>query len=174
MSVIGIDPGLDGAIARLSSKSLAIFDVPAVKARSRGREVNLPALRDIVLKLEEEPFSIELVVIEKNASRPNEGGASGRKSGIVEGILLGAFTMMDAKILRVTPNSWKKSLRLTSDKEYSRTRAIEEFPKYHELFSLKKHHNRAEAALMTLYGYTLLKTENTKKVRRRPRLSDVL
>ena len=173
MRVAGVDPGLDGAIAVLDEeRHLEVFDVPTMKARSRGREINLPALKQIVFGSIVVP--IKAVFIERNSSRPNEGSAAGRKGGLVEGVLLGAFAMHDTKVNRVPPGVWKKRMRLTRDKEYSRTRAIEEFPEYHELFKLKKHHNRAEAALLALYGLEELQIELPPRRRPRPRLSDVL
>lgn len=151
MKAMGIDPGLDGAIATWDGKELIIRDVPAIKARSRGREVSLPPLRKIIYELNEPPCDV--VYIERNSSRPAEGGASGRKSGLVEGILVGAAVMQCVATYRPTPNQWKKKCGLTADKEYSRTKAIETFPEFHELFSRKKDHNRAEAALLAYFAY---------------------
>lgn len=149
MKILGVDPGLQGALASWDGKQLIIIDVPIVKARSRGNEINLPALTDVVHKLA--PFNIAYV--ERNSVRPKEGIASAQKNGLVAGMLLGCIAMCCRQINRPTPNQWKKVMKLTKDKEYSITRAIEEFPDYHDLFARKKDHGRAEAALLALYGY---------------------
>lgn len=150
MKVLGIDPGLQGALATWDGKQLTIIDVPIVKARSRGNEVNLPALADVVSQLA--PF--DAAYVERNSSRPHEGVSSARKGGLVEGILLGCIIMCCRKVYRPTPRQWKKVMRLTKDKNYSITKAIEAFPDYHHFFVRKKDHGRAEAALLALYGYT--------------------
>ena len=154
MRVLGVDPGLQGALATWNGKQLVIMDVPIMKARARGNEVNLPALADVMHRLA--PFNIAYV--ERNSVRPEEGISSAQKNGLVAGILLGCAAMCCRQINRPTPNQWKKVMKLTKDKEYSRTRAIEEFPDYYDLFSRKKDHGRAEAALLALYGYTATRT----------------
>jgi hypothetical protein len=52
----------------------------------------------------------------------------------------------------VTPGKWKKHFQLTSDKEQSRELAIRLFPGSAFQFNRKKHHGRAEAALLARYG----------------------
>ena len=149
MRVLGVDPGLQGALATWDGKQLIIIDVPIVKARARGNEINLPALADVVRKLT--PF--DFAYVERNSVRPKEGISSAQKNGLVAGMLLGCVAMCCRQIYRPTSQLWKKVMRLTKDKEYSRTKAIEEFPDYHHFFARKKDHNRAEAALLALYGY---------------------
>ncbi len=150
MIVLGVDPGLQGALATWDGIVLHVEDIPIVKARTRGNEVNLPAFADLVRKLA--PF--DAAYVERNSSRPHEGISSARKGGLVEGIILGCVMVYREKITRVAPTQWKKVMKLTKDKEYSITRVIELFPTYHHFFSRKKDHNRAEAALLALYGYT--------------------
>ena len=151
MKILGVDPGLQGALATWDGKILKVFDVPIVKARGRGNEINLPALADVIHSLA--PF--DEAYVERNSIRPNEGISSAQKNGLVAGILLGCIVMCCLYINRPTPTFWKRAMKLTKEKEYSRTRAIEEFPDYHYLFARKKDHGRAEAALLAQYGYML-------------------
>jgi hypothetical protein len=51
----------------------------------------------------------------------------------------------------VSPAKWKRALGL-SDAETSRAKAIETWPTQAGLFARKRDHNRAEAALLGLYG----------------------
>ena len=164
MRILGIDPGLQGALATWDGKQLIVVDVPIMKARTRGNEINLPALSDVVSQLA--PF--EVAYVERNSVRPEEGISSAQKNGLVAGMLLGCVVMCCRQINRPTPTYWKRAMKLTKDKEYSRTRAIEEFPDYHHFFARKKDHNRAEASLLALYGYRqYLANEPRKRLRRR-------
>ena len=162
MKILGVDPGLQGALATWNGKQLVIMDVPIVKARARGNEINLPALADVVRKLA--PF--DAAYVERNSVRPKEGVSSAQKNGLVAGMLLGCIAMCCRHIIRPTPTQWKKILGLTSDKDYSRTKAIETFPDYHELFARKKDHGRAEAALLALYGLSCEHFHTLENVRK--------
>ncbi len=159
MKILGVDPGLQGALATWDGKQLVIIDVPIVKARARGNEINLPALVDAVRDLT--PFNI--AYIERNSVRPKEGISSAQKNGLVAGMLLGCVASHCPQINRPTPTQWKRVMKLTKDKDYSRTRAIEEFPDYHYFFGRKKDHGRAEAALLALYGYRQDRTIKPRK-----------
>jgi crossover junction endodeoxyribonuclease RuvC len=55
-------------------------------------------------------------------------------------------------VRHATPSRWKKALGLNGEAEASRARAIETWPNRADLFARKKDHNRAEAALLGLYG----------------------
>ena len=52
----------------------------------------------------------------------------------------------------VTPAKWKGHFGLNRDKGVSRSKAMERFPEYAQLFSRVKDDGRAEAALIALYG----------------------
>ncbi len=162
MRVLGVDPGLQGALATWDGRRLVVIDVPIVKARARGNEINLPALVDAVRDLT--PF--DAAYVERNSVRPKEGISSAQKNGLVAGMLLGCVAMQCRQIHRPTPTQWKKKLGLTKDKEYSRTKAIEIFPYYHELFARKKDHGRAEAALLALYGLSCEHFHTLENVRK--------
>ena len=68
------------------------------------------------------------------------------------GTILGVIGALVIPVRRVSPAKWKKALGLNSDGETSRARAIETWPEQAHLFERKKDHNRAEAALLALYG----------------------
>jgi crossover junction endodeoxyribonuclease RuvC len=68
----------------------------------------------------------------------------------VEGACL-AIPLARIPLVMVEPASWKKKLRLPGkNKEASRQRALNLFPRAHELLAKKKHHGRAEAALIVV------------------------
>jgi hypothetical protein len=55
-------------------------------------------------------------------------------------------------VRHVSPAKFKRALGLNSDGEASRARAIDTWPMSADLFSRKRNHNRAEAALLGLYS----------------------
>ena len=53
----------------------------------------------------------------------------------------------------VTPQLWKKAMRLVADKDAARQRAVQLFPERAEWFRRVKDDGRAEAAMIALYGW---------------------
>jgi len=95
---------------------------------------------------------IHEVWIETVSARPGEGVASSFNFGRSYGSLRATCTANFLKVRECSPRSWKRSMGLAADKEASRQRASAEFPRFAHLWALKKHHGRAEAALIALYG----------------------
>jgi len=143
MLVVGVDPGLSGAIAWvLDGKLLDAVDMPIMDGR-----VDAAALADLVLA----HGSPQVVVVEKVASMPGQGVVSTFKFGQSYGTLLGVFGALKLSLVHVTPRKWKGSMGLSSDKEMARARAIDTWPELCDLFKRKKDHGRAEASLIALW-----------------------
>jgi hypothetical protein len=83
---------------------------------------------------------------------PGQGVSStfkfGRTCGQLQGILAGLFV----PTFLVRPAVWKLALGLTSDKYMSMELASKVFPEKKDMWVLKKHNDRAEAALLAYYG----------------------
>ena len=150
--ILGVDPGLTGAVALWddSLDALEVRDAPTVEikvGRSKNRTVYLKsAYKDIIKTLEPDLAIVE----EVNGIKGQSASASfnfGRGLGLLEGILI-AF---DVPIHPVSPIAWQRALRVPAGKDGSRLRATQLYPAYSHLFSLKKHHGRAEAALIARY-----------------------
>lgn len=147
----GIDPGLTGALAFLNTKTstLSVHDMPVVKVttgdttRSRLDIERLPALFD-----DEAP---DLAMIEKVHSTPNDGHVGAFTFGKATGLVIGVMAGMGIPFEEVTPGKWKKDLRVPADKEEAVRVASRLLPHCRELWTRKKDHGRAEAALITLY-----------------------
>lgn len=146
MVVIGVDPGLSGAIAWVEDgKILDVTDLPVMDGR-----IDASTLADMI---ESHPKP-ECVVIEKVSSMPGQGVASTFKFGQSYGALLGVFGALKYKIVHVTPRRWKRDMGLSSDKEMARAAAIDRWPESAHYLSRKKDHGRAEAALLVAwYSY---------------------
>ena len=193
MRVVGIDPGLTGAIASWNGKELLIEDVPKMKAAKRGNEVNLPELKVVMRRVFDHGESVDAVYSERPQLRPaviRKGGKKGDKHVVgqgvasqakffeVAGLLTGAATMRCDNLFQPTPSQWKKVMKLGRDKEIIRTKAIKEFPKFALYFKRKGDHNRAEAAFLALHGFQQELTKQGKptetKRRKRVRLRDLV
>jgi len=159
-AIIGIDPGLGGALARLwpASQILQIADMPTLnvgKGKSNKRVIDEYALARLI---DDWAKDSACVWLEQVGVRPGEGGVGaftfGRGYGLVRGICAANFlTIHD-----VTPQSWKKTLRVAGDKDQARQRASALFPRHAQHWNLKKHDGRAEAAMIALYGAGRIET----------------
>lgn len=154
MLILGVDPGIKGAIALYDGgSSVVVRDMPITKAKGRGNEINVGALADDMDLL----FSVaDHAFIENVQARPHDGRGSLFKFGYSAGLIRGLVVGSRIPVTMVTPAKWKLDMGLTSDKDYSRTRASELFPESASEFRLKKDNNKAEAALIAYYGRKII------------------
>tara|TARA_R110000765_G_scaffold16975_4_gene46929 strand:+ start:2495 stop:2974 length:480 start_codon:yes stop_codon:yes gene_type:complete len=150
LGVVGIDPGLSGAIAHMYDGVIVTVDMPifeVIKAKKKQREVDAVQLSTIIAN-----FNPSMIVLEKVHAMPGQGVTSmfnfGRAFGAVEGVV-GALRI---PITHVTPQRWKSALRLSSDKGESRRLATQLFPASADQWTRVKDDGRAEAALLAWYG----------------------
>lgn len=161
MRVIGIDPGLDGAIAFYDGIELRVLEVPALKARGRGREVNFSRLWvDFFTIVKHPAWKLDSyhTFFEHNSVRPHEGVSSAFKNGYTTGAL--RMLVANRPVTLVTPGKWKKAMGLGPAKDASVARASELFPGYAGLFVGPRGGPKdgpAEAALIAYYGFNQLK-----------------
>ena len=148
MVILGIDPGLSGALALLTPGGIEVFDVPTLKARARGREVNWPEVARFI----DAAGHIDHAVIEAVGARPGQGVSSMFKFGYVAGGLRGIVAAHFIPISMVTPQRWKRDMAVPKEKDGARARASELLPSHCDLFVRVKDHGRAEAALIALWG----------------------
>jgi len=100
------------------------------------------------------------VVIEHVTAMPGQGVTSMFNFGQSFGILKGICSAMQLPVYYVRPAKWKKYFNLiNSEKDASRTRAIEIFPYYSSHLSKKKDSNKADAILIASFFYETYKEE---------------
>lgn len=151
--LIGIDPGMTGAIALLDGdQALLVDDLPATDS-GRSKSLCAPLLADLMRNYIEQAGGRPTVILERVAARPGQGVSSmfsfGRSYGIVEGVI----GSLGLPLSRVTPQSWKRKAKLLGkEKDASRALAIELFPEVANRLSRKKDCGRAEAILIAFYG----------------------
>ena len=100
------------------------------------------------------------VIIEQVSAMPGQGVTSMFNFGQSFGILKGICSAMQLPMYFVRPAKWKKYFNLiNSEKDASRTRAIEIFPYFSGQLSRKKDSNKADAILIASFYYETYKTE---------------
>ena len=100
------------------------------------------------------------VVIEQVSAMPGQGVTSMFNFGQSFGILKGICSAMQLPLFFVRPAKWKKHFNLiNSQKDASRTRAIEIFPYFSSQLSKKKDSNKADAILIASFYYETYKID---------------
>jgi crossover junction endodeoxyribonuclease RuvC len=148
LCVIGIDPGLSGAVAFYFPEApdrIIAEDMPVAAG-----EVDCATLAARITQM-----GPAFAIVERVASMPKQGVASTFKFGASYGAVRGVLAALQIRTHLVAPAVWKKHFRLGSDKEKSRALALQTFAKTPEHFSRKKDHGKSEAALLALYGAVL-------------------
>ena len=161
MKIIGIDPGLSGAIAVLeNNKVLNIFDMPVMsEGKKNKRQLNSALLVNLIKENINLNDEIAVVVEQVNAM-PGQGVTSMFNFGQSFGILKGICSAMQLSMYFVRPAKWKKYFNLiNSEKDASRTRAIEIFPYFSGQLSRKKDSNKADAILIASFYYETYQTQ---------------
>ena len=155
MIILGIDPGLSGALALYdtSEQTVEVFDMPVLELVRNGKkkgEVSAQALANLLAAT-----TIKAAFVERVNAMPGQGVTSvfsfGRSTGIVEGIL----AAYDIPTTLVTPQAWQKAVGQRAGKDGSRERAMQLFPAQADLFQRKKDDGRSDAALIAYYGAKL-------------------
>jgi crossover junction endodeoxyribonuclease RuvC len=152
MLVLGIDPGLDGALAFYDGTTLRVYDMPAVQARTKGRELDCSELARLV----DAAGHIKHCYLEQAWPRPNEASSRAAKQGGNWGVVRGVVAAHFIPTTIVSPQKWTKALAVQKGKDASRARASELLPAYSALWQRKRDDGRAEAALIALYGWRQL------------------
>ncbi len=153
MRVIGIDPGLSGAIAILEdNKVLQIFDMPVMaEGKKNKRQLNSAQLVNIIKENTQESEE-KAVVVEQVNAMPGQGVTSMFNFGQTFGAIKGICAALNLPIFFVRPTKWKKYFELiNSSKDSSRTKAIEMYPSLSNQLSKKKDVNKSDAILIARY-----------------------
>ena len=155
MRIIGIDPGLNGAIAVLqNNKVIEIHDIPVMTdGKKNKRQLNSAQL----VKLLKNNFQDEadtVVVVEQVNAMPGQGVTSMFNFGQTFGAIKGICAALEFPIFFVRPSKWKKYFELiNSSKDSSRTKAIEMYPSLSNQLSKKKDVNKSDAILIARFYY---------------------
>ena len=154
--VLGVDPGLTGAITLLSDKDLEVWDIPTfelLKNKKKRNELDMHGLGKILSDLR--PFASKAYVEEVHAMTKKgvkQGVTSMFSFGWVCGAIRQALVDRDFAIEMVSPRKWQLALGVKKGSDGSLLRASELLPSYADKWSRKMDHNRAAASLIAYYG----------------------
>ena len=163
MLIIGIDPGISGSICFFQDgKIVEVVEMPTMtEGKKNKKQVNgsqiFNEISEKIKKLDKKEIK---VVIEQVSAMPGQGVTSMFNFGQSFGILKGICSSMQLPMYFVRPAKWKKYFNLiNSEKDASRTRAIEIFPYFSNQLSRKKDSNKADAILIASFYYETYKIE---------------
>ena len=155
MLVIGIDPGISGAICFFENGQVKeIINMPVMAdGKKNKRQINGPQTYNEILKrINNYPKKDIIVVIEQVSAMPGQGVTSMFNFGQSFGVIKGICAALSLPIYFVRPAKWKKHFNLIkTNKDASRTKVIEVYPEISSKLHRKKDSNRADAILIALY-----------------------
>ena len=164
MLIIGIDPGISGAICFFKNGEVKeILDIPNMAdGKKNKRQINGPQIyNEISKRIINIPKNEVVVVIEQVSAMPGQGVTSMFNFGQSFGVLKGICSAMQLSMHFVRPAKWKKYFNLIkTEKDASRTKVIEIFPYISSQLSRKKDANKADAILIaSFYNNTYQKVD---------------
>ena len=153
MIIIGIDPGISGAISILENKKiLEVYDTPTmIDGKKNKRQINSAQVTNIIKERLKDDKEV-IVVVEHVNAMPGQGVTSMFNFGQSFGVIKGICAALGLPIYFVRPSKWKKHFNLIkTNKDASRTKVIEVYPEISNKLHRKKDANRADAILIALY-----------------------
>tara|TARA_B100000945_G_C20353650_1_gene583522 strand:+ start:238 stop:729 length:492 start_codon:yes stop_codon:yes gene_type:complete len=153
MRIIGIDPGLSGAIAILDDlKIFDMFDMPIMSEGKKNKNQLNSAQLVNILKRHILADKDTCVIVEQVSAMPGQGVTSMFNFGQTFGAIKGICASLNLPIFYVRPAKWKKHFELiNASKDASRTKVIEMYPSISDRLRKKKDVNKADAILIARY-----------------------
>ena len=164
MIIIGIDPGISGAICFIKNgKIIDVVEMPSMAdGKKNKRQVNGAEVTNIFNKVintnhdkmgSRDENEVK-VVIEHVTAMPGQGVTSMFNFGQSFGVIKGICAALKLPIYFVSPAKWKKYFNLIkTEKDASRTKAIEILPYISSQLSRKKDANKADAILLASFFF---------------------
>lgn len=157
--IMGIDPGLDGALvllARDGDRIHLLADMPTTTGGQGKRAVDAALLADVVkeaMTASQDAGERLEAMVEKVGARPGQGVSSMFAFGQGFGTLLGVLGALGVRVRLVTPASWKREAKLIGqEKDAARQLALRLWPERSSDFARKADVGRADAALIAYFG----------------------
>jgi crossover junction endodeoxyribonuclease RuvC len=151
MKTLGIDIGLDGAIALIENGDLLeVHDMPTVTLERNNkskRMVNAAELARLIRQA-----APGCAYLERLNAMPGQGVTSMFSMGQSLGVVLGILAALDIPTTTIPPRTWQRALDVPQGKDGSRYRAAQLFPAHAELFKRVKDNGRSDSALIAAYG----------------------
>ena len=155
MIIVGIDPGIAGAICFFSSGNVIdVIDMPTMaEGKKNKKQVNGRQIYNEIMLIKNKFMNEKMsVIVEQVSAMPGQGVTSMFNFGQSFGVLKGIFSAMQIPMDFVSPVKWKRHYNLiNTQKDSSRTKAIEFFPYISSKLSRKKDANKADAILIASF-----------------------
>ena len=155
MLIVGIDPGITGAICFFEDGELKdVIDMPTMASGNKNKkQINGSQIfNEISLRIKNYKSENVNVVVEQVSAMPGQGVTSMFNFGQSFGVIKGVCAAMQLSMYFVRPAKWKKYFNLIkTEKDASRTKVIEIFPYISAKLSRKKDSNKADAILIANY-----------------------
>ena len=153
MIIFGIDPGVSGAISVLeNNKVLDAIEMPTIiDGKKNKRQVNGAQVVKII-KDQKYSNKEKIIIVEQVNAMPGQGVTSMFNFGQSFGVIKGISAALGISIYFVRPSKWKKHFDLLkTNKDASRTKAVQIYPYISDQISRKKDSNKADAILIAKY-----------------------
>lgn len=152
--IIGIDPGISGAIAAVTDGGALLWveDMPVRDAGKKARKQREIDGAELARLLRPHLADIRCAWVEEVSAMPGQGVSSMFSLGDSRGTIRGVLEALGISVERVPPQRWKRVYGLAADKEAARALAIRLYPLWSHMLGRKKDHGRAEAVLIARYG----------------------
>lgn len=160
--IIGIDPGFSGAVAVLDTtdtRLVTVEDIPIYSKASKARKSGTMTYVDVhklAMIVDRYAKQTSIAVIEEVGAMPKQGLSSTFRFGYTAGQCHGVCAANYIPTFPVRPGVWKPALGVSGDKTRSINLAREKLKSSKQYIRFKKHHDRAEAALMAYYGMRVI------------------
>lgn len=153
--ILGVDPGINGALARYDGEHLSVIDMPTYVAKAGKRQVDRRFIDEpeLVRLVQMCGMECDWLIMEQVGGIPAQSASSAFTFGRGVGVIIGAAIGIGIRREEVHPSAWKSALRVPADKRAARARASELLPAWSNLWTLQKHDGRAESAMIALYGW---------------------
>ena len=154
MIIVGIDPGVSGAISIIRDGKISmIYDMPIMLDGTKSkRQINAAELANIFFQ--EKIGEDDKIILESVSAMPGQGVTGMFSFGQSFGVIKGVCAALKLPLHLVRPVKWKKHYNLlNSEKDASRTKVIEMYPYIAPMVSRKKDSNKADAILIGMYYY---------------------
>ena len=163
MLIIGIDPGISGSLCFFQDgKIIDLVEMPNMpEGKKNKRQVNGAQIyNEISSRIKGFKKEDIKIIIEQVSAMPGQGVTSMFNFGQSFGVLKGICSAMQLPMYFIRPVRWKKYFSLIkSEKDASRTKAIEIFPYISTQLSRKKDANKADAILIASFFYETYQSE---------------
>jgi len=151
--VLGLDPGLGGALALLTSDGVLIdvVDMPVLADGAAGRRT----LNGALLAAQVCAWGPTRAFCELVGPRPGEGPVGAFSFGRCRGVIEGTLAALAVPVEMIAPAWWKRRMGIppgADKKDMARSEAIRRWPARADLFAQVKDDGRAEAALIGVAG----------------------